>query len=219
MHHVRDVALLAHLAVHLERERALRRVAAARDGHDGGGGRRGVEALRGVPRHALRLRLRLEVAAREVEAHAVAEHVRQRLRLRDVGAAGLQRDHELHFVVQVGRARWIADVATRRDDRVGRLQEERRRRFVDARAHLLRVFGEVAADAVDAVHGEATAAIDGDGSLRRGGNGVFHGALRRPSAGTRCPLRGPSGCRGSAARRRIRFPATGRSGRTRSRPT
>ena len=67
---------------------------------------------------------------------------------------------------------------------VGRLHEEERRLAAGV-AHLLRVFGIVAADAVDAVHGEfaAAGAGHGDGGGRR--EDEAHGGLRR-GAGEPC---------------------------------
>ena len=53
------------------------------------------------------LRLRLQVATRQVVADRVAEHVLERLGRRDLLAALADRDDEFHLVVQVRRARRV----------------------------------------------------------------------------------------------------------------
>src|SRR5205085_5708201 len=99
----------------------------------------------------------------------------------DVLAAGADAGHELDLVVQVLREAGIADGARLplRDNhrRISGLEEEEGR-FAAGEAHLLGVLHVIAADAVDAAHGEALgAADDGHGDLRRGVEDVAHDNL------------------------------------------
>ncbi len=120
--------------------------------------RRGlVEALAHVPRTAHVLRLVLQVAAGHVEADAVAEDVFQGLVDRNVGAARLHGDDQLHLVVQILGRRRIGDLGrilgvAADHDGVGRLAEEEGRLAVRIVAHLARMGGIVAADTEDAAH-------------------------------------------------------------------
>ena len=166
--HLTEVRILLCPAVHLEPDRALGRVTAQLlDRMDGADGRRVVEALAYLPRLLLLAHAPLQIAARHVQPDRIAEHAVQRLLGRDFAPTLVQRRDQLAFIVVVLRQRrigMISDLA-RRDvlDRVRRLLEEERRLACRIAAHLARMCGVVAADAVDAPHREAlVTADDGD---------------------------------------------------------
>ncbi len=117
---------------------------------------------------------------------------------RDLDAAAADRDHQLDLVMVVLRRQRVGDRADRRRDHrhhgVRRLGEEERRLLGRVAAHLLRVLGVVAADAVDVADGEARGAA-GDRHARdvpRGEDGVHGGWLPRVGHSA-------SGCRAGAA--------------------
>ena len=84
-----------------------------------------------------------------------------------------QGDDHLDFMMKVFRGRRIRNVVVVDDDRVGRLGEENRMLALDLRAHLLRVFGVVAADAIDAVNRKAHVG-SGNRNTRDGTRGDGH---------------------------------------------
>ena len=99
-----------------------------------------------------------------------------RIRSGDVPAAGANGHHQLDFVVQVLGLRRVGHGAGGAvghvDDGVCRFHEEERR-LAAGEAHLLGVFGVVAADTVDAAHGKlsATKNCHGGGHGRRNHEG------------------------------------------------
>lgn len=178
--HLIQQRLLTHLAVDFQRQvQCLQRTHFA--GMHQLADRRGVvEALGDVPRQALGLGGCLQIAAGQVQAHAVA--VDQRLCLLHRQLAGrriaAQCHHQLHFVVQflgAGRVRNVVAVADH--DRIGGLHEKGRLATLglgDGRsgAHLARVIGKVAADTVDAVHRKVAATNHRNARNIGGGNHI-----------------------------------------------
>src|SRR5438045_3219375 len=113
--------------------------------------RRGlVEALSHLPRAAHLLRFALEVAPRHVEPDAVAPDGLERLLERNVLPALADRDDHLDLVVDVLRADGIGDRRAALHDGIRRLHEEERRLAIRVVAHLARMLGVIAADAVNA---------------------------------------------------------------------
>ncbi len=149
-----QVGVLSRLTVDLEPDATRREVTTVRHGTDRRNRGRVIERLGDVPGQAMVLRLRLQVATRQVIADRVTEHVLERLGRRDLLAALADRDDEFHLVVQVRRARRVTHRRAVRDHCVGRLGEEARRLARRIRSHLARVRSVIAPDAVDAVHGE-----------------------------------------------------------------
>ena len=86
------------------------------------------------------------------------------------GAALAERDDQFDLVVQVlGRLR-IRNGRAVGHNRIGRLHEEKRRLAIRIMAHLARVFGVVAADAIDAADREHFVALDDRQHRRLVGN-------------------------------------------------
>ena len=109
----------------------------------------------------------LQVAAREIDADAVAVNAIERLLRLDVAAAALERDDKLDLVVHVLGQRRIGRRAAVRHDGVGGLGEEERR-FAHVVAHLLDVLDVIAADAPQpAYRKKFVGAGDRDRRLRR----------------------------------------------------
>src|SRR5258708_9902040 len=143
-------------------------------------GRRFVEILAEVPRASMVLAPLLQVAARHVQAHGVAEDVVVGPLHVDTPPALVERDDELGLVVIVGGLCRVMPLAAARDKRELTLQEEERRLAAIA-AHLLLVLGVVAPDAKDAPHGKLLgAARDRQRGRRPQGNCVSHGVLEKP---------------------------------------
>ena len=117
-----------------------------------GGGK--VEAFRHIPRPALFLRRRLNVAPRHVEPDGVAEdQLIDAIRL-DVPAAAAEGDDKFDLVLEI-EGRWrIGDDRAIGSDRIGGLREEEWRIGVGIAAHFPRMFGVVLANAEDAAHRE-----------------------------------------------------------------
>ena len=177
--HVLQIGLLAQLAVDRERDGAGRVVAVACHGMDRGDRRRLVEGLAEVPRTTHVSRLDLQIAARHVQTDGVAVDMIQRTRGRDLEAATVQSHYQLDLVMQVRRAGRVVHLAALGHDGIGRLEEEKRRLFVRVFAHLARVGGVVASDAVNPMHGEATLVADNRDGRRRAhidDEGVCHGS-------------------------------------------
>ncbi len=137
--------------LHLEPDAALVRMADLGGRLERPARRRAVERLADLPRPLDVARGDLQVAARQVDADAVAPHAIERLVLRDVAAAGLERHHHLDLVMQVVGQRRVGHRAAVMHDRVGGLGEEERRLAL-VLAHLLDVLEIVAPDAPDAAH-------------------------------------------------------------------
>jgi hypothetical protein len=93
----------------------------------------------------------LQVAARHVEADAVAEDVLIRFLGVDAAAALADGHHHFGFIVEVRRLRRIVHVAAARNQRELGLDEEKRGLAAIA-AHFLLVLDVVAPDAEDASH-------------------------------------------------------------------
>ena len=144
--------------------------------------RRGaVERLADLPRPLDVARGDLQIAARQVDADAIAPHAVERLVLRDVAAAGLQRHDHLDLVMQVAGQRRVGHRAAVMHDRVGGLGEEERRLAL-VLSHLLDVLEIIAPDAPDAPHRKHLAAAgDLHGGLRCGRDDVF--SAHRTSVG------------------------------------
>src|SRR4029077_7284172 len=99
--HLLEIAVLADLAVALEGDAALLRVADLGGRPQRAARRRGVERLADLPRPLLVARGDLQVAPREVDADAVSPDRIERLVAFDVAAAALKRDYQLDLVVHV----------------------------------------------------------------------------------------------------------------------
>src|SRR6266852_759814 len=148
--HLLQVALLAHLAVHLQPDPSGARVADLGSRADGADRRRLVERLARLPGASFLLGGGLQIAARQIEADRIAEDVLEGGLALHAGSALPDRHHQLHLVRQLLRERRVGDVAALRHDRVGRLGEEEGRLAVGVAAHLAGVLGVVASHAVDA---------------------------------------------------------------------
>jgi hypothetical protein len=164
-----QVALLPLLAVDLQRDEALGGVADLGGGDDRAHRRAALEGLADLPRAAEFLRLALQVAAGHVEADRVSEYAVERALDRDVHAALVQGHHHLDLVMHVRGLRRVGEFP-REIEVVGVLLEEERRLAVRVVPHLDGVGGVVAADAVDAAHGEGLGR-DADGRENRRGRG------------------------------------------------
>ncbi|MNI57634.1 hypothetical protein D3C73_1127070 [compost metagenome] len=171
--HLRDVAGLLALTVHIQPDRALVQRAhdAARVDRANRGGL--IEGLADFPGAALLFHFALQVTAGHVQAQRVAPHAIVGFVDRNVATALAQHHDQFHFVVQVrglGRVRHLAGLAVgHRAHGVGGLAEEERV-FTAGETHFLGVFGVVAAHAVDAAHREQRGAAgngDRDGRLGR----------------------------------------------------
>src|SRR5689334_11072492 len=149
--HLREVAVLLHLAIDLEIDAALLGMADLGSRSQRTAWRGTVEGLADFPWPLDVARGDLQVAPRQVDADAVAPHAVERLFLRDVAPAGFQRHHHLDLVVQVAGERRIRHGAAVMHDRVRGLCEEKRRLAL-VLAHLLDVLEIVAPDAPDAPH-------------------------------------------------------------------
>ena len=119
------------------------------------GTRRGVvEGFAHLPRAAHFFGFALHVAARHIEADAVAEHVIERFFNRYVFAALADSDRHLNFVMQVFGHRRIGDSGAVHHNGIRRLHEEKRRFAIRVMAHFPGVFGVVAPHAVNTAYGE-----------------------------------------------------------------
>src|SRR5258708_15199687 len=139
--HFGEIALLTHFAVHRQPDAALARMAGLRDRTQRRDRAGRVETLRPVPRTALFLRDDLQVAARQVDADAVAPDVIERLVRRNRLTGLADRDDQFDLVLHIRSQRRIRDDAARGDDRVSGLREEEWRVAVPVRAHFPRVVG------------------------------------------------------------------------------
>src|SRR6185312_3099541 len=101
--HVRDVGVLARFAIDRERKVRMRRVSDVAGRAQRRNRRGSVEALGDIPRQALGFHRRLQVAAGQIQAHAVAKYAVQCVACIDFAPALRQRNHHLHFVMQVVR--------------------------------------------------------------------------------------------------------------------
>ncbi|KFI32620.1 hypothetical protein CG51_01510 [Haematobacter missouriensis] len=174
-----QIAGLAKLSIHRQRDGAVVRVADLGHGMKGGYRRGVVRGLCRLPWATGLLCLRLKVSAGHVEADAIAIDVIQRLDRGDVAPALRQSDDQFDFMVQVGGAGGIGEDAFRRQV-VGILLEEERR-LLAGMAHFARVFGIVAPDAIDAADGEKRGLPrdgKGRGARRWDHVGVGHEGLR-----------------------------------------
>ena len=122
--HLLEVAILARLSVDLEPDGTLAGMAHRLGEMEGAHGRGTDEGLREVPGPRQLLRLGLEIAARQVDAHGVGQDVVSRLLGRDVAPALAQRHHELDLVVQILGGGRIGNLA-RQGQRLGRLAKEK----------------------------------------------------------------------------------------------
>src|SRR6202034_2368166 len=113
----------AHFAVDLESDAALRRMAGLGGRLDRSAGRRMVERLADCPRALDVAGGDLQVAAREIDADAIAVDAIERLLRLDVAAAALERDDKLDLVVHVLGQRRIGRRTAIRHDGVSRLRE------------------------------------------------------------------------------------------------
>jgi hypothetical protein len=121
--------------------------------------RRGViERLADIPWAAHFPHLHLQIAARHVESECVAKHVIECVIDGDIFTPLADCRDQFHFVVAVvrlGRIRKLARCARcDMDDGVGWLAEEKWRLAIRIEAHLARMGGVVAPDAVDAPDGK-----------------------------------------------------------------
>ncbi|MNV50425.1 hypothetical protein D3C71_1424360 [compost metagenome] len=130
---------------------------------------------------ALGLGLRLQIAAGQVQADAIAEHQRLGLVDRQLAGRGVlaDRHHQLHLMVQVLGGERVGDHIVMPDhDRIGRFAEEHRAAAIiggrHGRTHFARVISEVAAHAVYATHREGTAAGDRNAGLLGRGDYIGH---------------------------------------------
>src|SRR5829696_5272207 len=140
-----------------------------------------IGRLAEVPRAAKLLGLVLKVATRHVEPDRVAVDMVERRFNRDVAPALAQRRYHLDLEMVVGgfrRIRKLQGLARGHgEERVSRLHEEKRRLAVRVVAHLARVGGVVAPDAVDPPHRkQIVGPHDGQGRARRLLDDVEHGA-------------------------------------------
>jgi hypothetical protein len=104
----------------------------------------------------------LQIAARHVQADAVAEDVVVRFFRVDAPAALADGDHHLRLVVVIRGLGRVVHIAAARDQRVRRLEEEEGG-LAPVSAHLLLVLHVVAADAEYAPHREPVLRIlDGE---------------------------------------------------------
>ncbi len=112
-----------------------------------------IEGLADLPRALEVARGDLQVAARQIDADAVAPDAVVGLGDRNIAAAAFERDHQLDLVMHVLGQRRVGHRAAVRHDGVGGLGEEERRRAL-VLAHLADVLDVIAADAPDAAHRE-----------------------------------------------------------------
>ncbi len=125
-----------------------------------------LESLADLPGAAKLLRLALKVAPRHVEADAVTPDMIERPVERNVGAAGFQRDNQFDFVMHI-RAFLRIGERTRGIEVAGILLEEEGGLAIGVMAHLDRMGGVIAADAIDPAHRKDAAAGDRDRRLFR----------------------------------------------------
>ena len=163
--HLTHIRLLAQHAVDLKPDAPVGRMAGG-GGPDGRERRGTVETLSGIPGLAVRLGGGLQIAARQVVAGSVAEHVSERLRDGDVAPAAAERNDQLDLVLQIGGRRRIGNRGAVGDHGVRGLGEKYRGRALGLGAHLTHVIGVVAPDAVNAVHRKAPRCC-GHGDARR----------------------------------------------------
>ena len=171
--HLVEIAGLLALAVDVEPDRPLGRVLHAFGRHQRRAGGGVLERLGHLPRTRQLLGDVLQVAARHVDADAIAEHVAHRLLRLDVHAARLQRDDQLHLEMHIARVRRVGELAiTARA--VGILLEEERG-VLGVATHLLGVLRVVAANAIDAMdRKQLVGAFDGQRGQRGWGERIGH---------------------------------------------
>ncbi len=117
--------------------------------------RRMIKSLGHIPGASALLRLRLQIAAREVNSHRVAKNHRRGIFDADIDAVLMQRHHQFNFVMQFSRARRKRQLARIADHRIRRLAEKKWQILARILAHFAHVVGVVSTDAVDPVHREA----------------------------------------------------------------
>ena len=183
-----EVALLAHLAVDLEPDRALLRVADVMRRRHGRTRRRAIEPLSHVPRPARLLGLALQIPARHVETDGVTEDMLERPGDGNVPARLADADHQFDLMVEVGRGGRVRHDGTAGEDGVGGLHEIEGRLAVRVVPHLAGMGGVIAPDAIDAANREHIGR-SGDRQRRDGrtGNGIAHG--RNPRCCAPCRYR------------------------------
>src|SRR6185436_4378826 len=173
------VGFLTLLAVHLQANYAIRRMADFRRARQRAAGRSLVEILAEIPRPALVLADLLQVAARHVQSDGIAKYVSSRVLGRDATSLLRDCDHHLGLVMQVRGLRRVMDVTPERDERMGGLDEEKRL-LAPVATHFLLVLDVVSPDAKDAAHRKRIGRAD-DRQRRRGPdwNHVGHAFLSR----------------------------------------
>ena len=114
-----------------------------------------VERLAHLPRPPLLFALPLQVAASHVQAQRVTKNAVVGAINRNVLAALFKGNHQLHFIVQIGRLGRVRNLGClaclNRDQRVSWLGEEKRI-FTAGKSHFLGVLGVVAAYAIDSAN-------------------------------------------------------------------
>lgn len=111
--HLIKVALLTQLAIDLEPDVPVRRVADRLGWHDFRNRRGVLEGLGCSPGLPGFLRFGLQVAAGEIDTDAIAEDVVRRYRDRNVGTATAQGNDQLDLVMHVGRKGRVGEILTR----------------------------------------------------------------------------------------------------------
>src|SRR6185503_21357326 len=94
-----QIRLLAHLTVHLQPDPAAAQMTALGSRRDGADRSGTIETLARIPRPAVVLSVRLQVAAGEVVADCVTVDMVECLRCGDVPSALADRHHQLDLVV------------------------------------------------------------------------------------------------------------------------
>ena len=125
-----------------------------------------IEALAHLPGMPFVLGTRLQVTPREIETNGVAEDASERLLRRNVSPTLAERNDQLDLVLQIASHRRISNLASPGHQGIRRLAEEERR-LARIGAHLGRVIGIVAPDAVDATHRKPRFAADNRNDDRR----------------------------------------------------
>jgi hypothetical protein len=142
-----------------------------------------LERLGCSPGLASLLRLRLQVAAGEIDADGIAVDAIERILDGDVAAATFQGDDQFDLVMNVGGQGRVGEGATGCKQVVRVLLEEERRLAVRVVAHFDRVGCIVSADAIDPANRKADeAAGNRQQHGKRWGDNCFHD---RPVLGVR----------------------------------
>ncbi len=113
-----------------------------------------VEALAPVPGTLLVLGVLLQVAAGQIDAHAITEDMIERGLARDIGAAFGDGRHQFDFMLQVLGLGRVGNGGAVGHQRVARLAEEEGQLTVGIGAHLAGMIGIIAANAENPPHGK-----------------------------------------------------------------